>query len=96
MTENQQQGPDSQAQQGGDISPEVLKSAMKAFRKRLKLTALDDDSSLGRGPFSSGARGIYAIQPPSQFPREVWDQLCRQGKLINSGHGMYQLPKAQI
>jgi len=86
MTEEQQQG------QGGSIAPEVLKSAMKAFKKRLKLTALDEDSQLGRGPFSKGASGVYAIQPPSQFPREVWQELCRLGKLRDSGHGMYEMP----
>jgi hypothetical protein len=89
MTDNQQQD------QGGSVSPEVLKSAMKAFKKRLKLTALDDDSSLGRGPFSSGAKGVYAIQPPNQFPQEVWDELCRLGKLRNTGHGLYELPKPE-
>jgi hypothetical protein len=87
MTEHQQQG------QGGGITPEVLKSAMKAFKKRLKLTALDADSNLGRGPLSGGAMGVFAIQPPSRFPREVWDQLCRQGRLRDSGHGMYELAK---
>jgi hypothetical protein len=89
MTDNQQQN------QSGNIPPETLKSALKAFKKRLKLTALDEDSSLGRGPFSGGARGVYAIQPPSQFPRDVWEELCRQGKLRNSGHGMYELPKPE-
>ncbi len=85
MTDNQQQNP--------NIPPETLKSAMKAFKKRLKLTALDDDSSLGRGPFSGGSKGVYAIQPPNQFPREVWEELCRLGKLRDSGHGMYELVK---
>ena len=84
-----------QQNQGGSIPPETLKSALKAFKKRLKLTALDDDSSLGRGPFSHGARGIYAIQPPNQFPPEVWQELCRQGKLRDSGHGMYELIKVE-
>ncbi|HSV27797.1 MAG TPA: hypothetical protein VLH60_07880 [Sedimentisphaerales bacterium] len=73
------------------IPPEVLKSALKAFRKRLKLTRLDDDSRLGKGPFSSGPQGVYAITPPSQFPREVWLELERQGRLRNAGHGLYQL-----
>jgi hypothetical protein len=77
------------------ISPEILKSAMKAFKKRLKLTALDDDSSLGRGAFSKGHTGVFAIRPPSQFPPEVWQELRRQGKLIDSGHGLYQLAKSE-
>ncbi|MGB7583017.1 MAG: hypothetical protein WBL85_11295 [Sedimentisphaerales bacterium] len=100
MTDNQQQGSgippaNELPAQASSITPETLKSAMKAFKKRLKLTALDDDSNLGRGPFSSGAKGVYAIQPPNQFPREVWEELCRLGKLRNSGHGMYELPKEE-
>jgi hypothetical protein len=83
-------------QQGSPIPPEVLKSAMKAFKKRLKLTALDADSSLGRGPFSSGPKGVYAIQPPSQFPREVWQELYRLGKLKDSGQGLYELPQETV
>ena len=99
MTEHQQQGPDfakaTPGQASGGITPAVLKSAMKAFKKRLKLTALDDDSQLGRGPLSGGHRGVFAIRPPSQFPREVWEELCRQGKLRDSGHGMYELAKGE-
>ena len=101
MTENQQQGPGTPpanelpGQATAGITPETLKSAMKAFKKRLKLTALDEDSSLGRGPFSSGAKGVYAIQPPNQFPREVWQELCRLGRLRDSGQGMYELLKEQ-
>jgi len=78
---------------GGDLSPEVLKRAMKAFKKRLKLTALDEDSRLGKGPFSGGAQGVCAIQPPNQYPDQVWEELCRQGKLRRSGHGLYELPR---
>ena len=73
------------------IAPEVLKSALKAFKKRLKLTALDDDSHLGKGPFSKGSQGVFAITPPSQFPKEVWEELVRQGKLRDSGHGLLEL-----
>jgi hypothetical protein len=88
MTEPQQDGP------AGNITPEVLKSALKAFKKRLKLTALDDDSRLGRGALSGGPTGVFAIKPPSQFPRQVWDELCRQGKLRHTGHGLYELGKS--
>ena len=86
---------DTNGTQGGEITPEILKSAMKAFKKRLKLTALDDDSQLGRSVFSGGSTGVYAIQPPNQFPREVWEELCKQGKLRDSGHGMYELAKGE-
>jgi hypothetical protein len=82
-------------QTNGGITPETLKSAMKAFKKRLKLTSLDDDSHLGKGAFSGGHTGVYAITPPNQFPREVWDELCRQGRLRDSGHGLYELVKIE-
>ena len=73
-------------------TPQELKSALKAFRKRLKLTQLDDQSRIGRGPMSGGhASGIVAITPPDQFPAAVWEELARQGKLKRSGSGMYAL-----
>jgi hypothetical protein len=69
-----------------------LKAALKAFRKRLKLTQLDDQSRIGRGPMSGGhASGIVAITPPDQFPQAVWDELARQGKLKRVGSGQYEL-----
>jgi len=65
---------------------------MKAFRKRLKLTQLDDQSRIGKNPLSSGGRsGIVAIRPPDQFPQHVWDELVRQGKLKRAGNGQYEL-----
>lgn len=87
MTEDMTQGA------GEPLSPEVLKRALKAFKKRLKLTALDEDSRLGKGAFSGGPQGVCAIQPPNQYPREVWEELCRQGKLRNIGHGLFELPR---
>ena len=81
---------------GEDITPEILKRAFKAFKKRLKLTVLDEDSRLGRGALSGGATGTCAIQPPNQFPIEVWEELCRQGKLRSCGHGLYELPRLRI
>jgi len=74
------------------LSPMNLKRAMKAFKKRLKLMRLDDESSLGGGPFSSGrGSGIVAIQPPSQYPREVWDKLVELGRLRRAEGGLYEL-----
>ena len=73
-------------------SPQELKAALKAFRKRLKLTRLDDQSRIGVGPTSSGREsGIVAISPPDQFPQAVWDELVRQGKLKHWGSGQYAL-----
>lgn len=73
-------------------SKEVLKKAMKAFRKRLKVTRLDDESRLGYGPMSGGGKSaVVAITPPNQYPREVWDELARQGRLRYLGQGLFEL-----
>ena len=74
------------------LTPAYLKQAMKAFKKRLKLTRLDAESSLGGGPFSGGRdSGIVAIQAPSQYPREVWDKLVELGRLRRVEGGLYEL-----
>jgi len=71
---------------------EQLKAAFKAFKKRLKLTQLEEDSKLGRNPLTSGRRAdIVAISPPNQFPQAVWDELVKQGKLKKASQGMYEL-----
>ena len=74
------------------MTPVYLKRALKAFKKRLKLTRLDADSSLGGGSFSGGRdSGIIAVRPPDRYPREAWDKLVEMGKLRNSGGGLYEL-----
>ena len=79
-------GPDPAARK------EELRLAMKAFRKRLKLTKLDDESRIGHGPMSGGGKsGVVAITPPNQFPRDVWEELAEQGKLKRAGRGIYEL-----
>lgn len=81
--------PDSPAPAAPDAT--VVKGAMKAFRKKLKSMRLDKESRMG-GPLSSGkASGITAITPPSQFPREVWEELVKQGQLVYEGDGVYRL-----
>ncbi len=71
----------------------VLKRALKAFRKRLKIVRLDSESSVGGGPTSAGRRsGIIGVRPPDQYPQEVWDELARQKRLIASPDGIYELP----
>ena len=75
--------------------PQELKAALKAFKKRLRLTCLDDQSRIGVGPLSSGRQsGIVAITPPDQFPQAVWDELVRQGKLKVAGSGLYELAQS--
>ena len=72
---------------------EELRKALKAFKKRLKLARLDDESSLGHGPMSGGKKsGIVAVMAPNQYPRAVWDELVAQGRLKSAGQGLYQLP----
>ena len=71
----------------------VLKRALKAFRKRLKITVLDAESSIGGGPMSGGRKSaIVAITPPERYPRAVWDELVRQGRLLDARMGTYELP----
>ena len=73
-------------------TPQDLKAALKAFKKRLKLTRLDAESNIAGGPLSSGrGSGIVAIMPPNQFPPEVWAELVKQGKLKKAGGGTYEL-----
>lgn len=71
---------------------EELRKALKAFKKRLKLARLEDESRLGHGPMSKGGKSeIVAVVPPQQYPRAVWEELVRQGKLRSAGHGLYEL-----
>jgi hypothetical protein len=73
-------------------SRDDLKAAFKAFKKRLKLTRLDEESRIAGGPLSGGhSSGIVAITPPGQFAPEIWEELVRQGKLKKAGHGTYEL-----
>lgn len=70
---------------------ETHKAAMKAFRKRLRLYRLDDESRIGGSPLSEGrASRITAIEPPTDFPQEVWDRLVEKG-LLRVVEGAYEL-----
>ncbi len=56
-----------------------LKKALKAFKKKLKVTRLDDESGLGRG--GGKKSGILGITPPPGYPSEIWEELVKAGKL---------------
>lgn len=72
---------------------ELLQRALKAFRKSLKVTRLDAESSIAGGPMSAGRHSsILGIRPPDRYPRMVWDELARQKRLIAGRHGLYELP----
>lgn len=70
-----------------------LKTALAAFKKRLKLTKLDQESRIsGHSPLSGGAKsGIVAILPPNLYPRNYWEELEKQGQIRNTGGGFYEL-----
>jgi hypothetical protein len=71
-----------------------LKKALRAFKKRMKLTQLDDDSRIGHGPMSSGQREkVVSIQPPAGFGREIWEELVEKGYLKRDGIGFYEFVK---
>jgi hypothetical protein len=76
------------------IPEEKLKAAMTVFKKRWKVTRLDDESKLGGGrPTTTGRKSnVAGIQPPNDFPREVWQELARQGKIKDTGGGFYAMP----
>ena len=74
------------------MNPDYLKKAFKTFKKRLRLTRLDVESTLGGSALSGGGKsGIVAIRPPNNFPQEVWDKLVEMGKLRSEGMGLYEL-----
>ncbi len=74
------------------MNPDYLKKAFKTFKKRLRLTQLDAESTLGGSALSGGRKsGIVAIRPPNNFPQEVWDKLVEMGKLRTEGMGLYEL-----
>jgi len=76
----------------GSLTTETIKRAMKAFRKRLKLMRLDDESSIGQNPLSKGeASTILGIRPPEQYPPELWDELVELGRLRKIDSGVYEI-----
>lgn len=70
---------------------EELRKALKAFKKRMKLTQLDDDSKLGHSPLTGHHSKVTSIQPPIGFGREIWEELADKGYLKRDGSGFYEL-----
>jgi hypothetical protein len=76
----------------GSLTKETLQRAMKALKKRLKLTRLDDESRLGHEPMTKGGRsGITGVKPPDQYPAEVWTALAEKGRIRAIGQGLYEV-----
>jgi hypothetical protein len=72
-------------------SEEDLKKALKAFRKRMKMQQLEEDSKLGHSPLTGSKTKIVSIQPPLGFGKEVWEDLADQGFLKRDGRGFFEL-----
>jgi hypothetical protein len=68
---------------------EELKKALKAFKKRLKLARLDDESGLSRGGGKTSR--IAGISPPTGHPPGIWEELVAQGKLKREMAGTYSV-----
>ena len=68
-----------------------MKKALKAFKKRMKMMQLDEDSRLGHSPLTGNKTRIISIQPPSGFGREVWEQLADKGFLKRDSGGFFEL-----
>jgi hypothetical protein len=68
---------------------EELKRALKAFKKRLKLAKLDDESGLSRG--GGKLSRITGITPPTGHPPGIWEELVRLGKLKREMAGTYSV-----
>jgi hypothetical protein len=76
----------------GSFTKETLTRAMKALKKRMKLTRLDDESRLGRDPMSKGGHsGIVGVKPPEQYPAEVWKALEQKGRVRIDRHGLVEI-----
>jgi hypothetical protein len=68
---------------------EELKKALKAFKKRLKLMRLDDESGLSRG--GGKKTGITGITPPTGHPAGIWEELAKNGKIKREMGNTYSL-----
>lgn len=76
----------------GTFTKETLQRAVKALKKRLKLTRLDDESKLGHDAMTrGGGSGIVGVRPPQQYPEEVWRALEQKGRVRIDRHGLVEL-----
>ncbi len=76
----------------GSFTKETLQRAIKALKKRMKVTRLDDESRLGHDAMSKGGHsGIVAVKPPTQYPAEVWQALEQKGRVRIDRHGLVEI-----
>lgn len=67
------------------------KSALKAFKKRIKINQREDDSTIGRSKLTGAHTKVVAIRPPVGHPPEVWRELVEKGYLKPDSGGFYEL-----
>jgi hypothetical protein len=92
MTDHQPRTDLVQYNDDGSPTTETIKRAMKAFRKRIKLMRLDEESQIGKDPLSHGQKStICGIRPPEQYPVELWDKLAKLGRLRKDHRGLYEI-----
>ncbi len=84
----------SQPGAGAPPDPGTLRAAYNAFKKRWKLTRLDQESGLGGGRPVTGGRqsNIAGIEPPREWGRAVWAELAKQGRIRDCRDGFYGMP----
>ncbi|HWE93333.1 MAG TPA: hypothetical protein VG269_05105 [Tepidisphaeraceae bacterium] len=70
---------------------EELKRAFKAFKKRIKILQLEEDSRLGHSPLTGSKNKIVSIQPPTGFGKEIWQELADQGYLKRDSGGFFEV-----
>jgi hypothetical protein len=97
MSESENPAPQpapASAPASGGVTEDQKKQAFHAFKKRLKLTKLNDESGLGGGrPTTGGKKSeVMGIIPPREFPRAVWDALAKEGKIKDMGGGFFKMP----
>ena len=85
-------GTPSPAPEAAAIDPALLKTAYNAFKKRWKLTRLDYESRIGKSPLSGSSSSIVGITAPKEYPKAVWEELAKQGRIKRAGSGLYSMP----
>ena len=70
---------------------DAQKSALKAFKKRIKINQREDDSAIGRSKLSGQRTQVVAIRPPAGHAPEVWQELVDKGYLKPDSGGFYEL-----
>jgi hypothetical protein len=73
------------------FTDDEMRKAVKAFKKKLKMMQLEEDSRLGHSPLTGSKTTITSIQPPTGFGREIWEELADKGFLKRDGGGFFEL-----